>query len=155
MKPHIAGHWGLGGTMGNTQLSAGDPLFFLHHTWLDMLWWRWQTDDATGARLREIGGPNLPPPGGGPPPPTEGGGPPPVITNGNLTCGLPLGGARNASVGHGADRPHVKALVDYFGDGGGNETTLGHTLWSAGILKNATIGEVLDLGGRVTCAEYV
>lgn len=148
--------------MGNTLLSPGDPLFFLHHGFIDREWHKWQVADPTGKRLREIGGPNLPPVGGGapPPPPTAGNGTavgagPTVITNGNLTCSPPLGGTNNASVGHGAGKPHIKALVDWFGDGNGTETTLRHTLWSAGILPNATVAEVMDLRGTVVCAEYV
>ncbi len=44
--------------MVNTRLSAGDPLFYLHHAWIDRLWWNWQVKDP--ARLLEIGGENIP-----------------------------------------------------------------------------------------------
>ena len=37
--------------------SPGDPIFYLHHTWLDKLWWDWQKEDKK--RLSEIGGPNV------------------------------------------------------------------------------------------------
>jgi tyrosinase len=46
--------------------SPGDPLFYLHHTWLDKIWADWQRKDLP-KRLREMGGnniqdePNLPP----------------------------------------------------------------------------------------------
>jgi tyrosinase len=46
--------------------SPGDPLFYLHHTWLDKLWADWQAMDLPH-RLTEMGGnnvqdePNLPP----------------------------------------------------------------------------------------------
>jgi len=90
--PHNAGHGGVGSQMGNPISSPGDPLFYLHHAYLDMLWAKWQAVNPT-VRLTEMGGKNLgglstefpgelfptdipPPPGfpgfGGP------GGPPPV-----------------------------------------------------------------------------
>ena len=46
--------------MVNVQLSPGDPLFWLHHTWLDSLWWKWQSKNLP-ARLTEMSGPNIPP----------------------------------------------------------------------------------------------
>lgn len=45
-------------------------------------------------------------------------------------------------------------ILDYDGDGG-NVTTLEHNLWMVGIISNATIGDVMDLGGETICAEYV
>ncbi|KAK3345890.1 hypothetical protein B0T25DRAFT_505972 [Lasiosphaeria hispida] len=121
-KPHIAGHWGIGGTMSNPHTSPGDPLFFLHHTWIDLQWWSWQSQDPP-TRLSQVGGVNVPSGDGGPPQP------------GGLVLNT--------------------VLTDYFDDGGGAVTTLNHRLWSAGILPNATIGEVMDLGGSLVCAEYV
>lgn len=41
-QPHYAGHSGTGGEMANSISSPGDPLFYLHHTFLDRVWWRWQ-----------------------------------------------------------------------------------------------------------------
>ncbi|KAI0025907.1 hypothetical protein F4780DRAFT_235248 [Xylariomycetidae sp. FL0641] len=45
-------------------------------------------------------------------------------------------------------------FTDYSGDPG-NVTTPGHVLWMVGLLPNATVGDVLDLGGATVCAEYV
>jgi len=45
--------------------------------------------------------------------------------------------------------------MEFFNDEGGPDMTLGHRLWSAGILPNATVGDVMDLGGALVCAEYV
>lgn len=40
--------------MANVAASIGDPLFFLHHTNLDRLWWDWQRVDPD-ARTYAIG----------------------------------------------------------------------------------------------------
>ncbi|KAI9148944.1 Fumarate reductase 2 [Paramyrothecium foliicola] len=55
--PHASGHYAVGGTMDDASLSPADPLFFMHHTNLDRIWWEWQREDP--ARLTEIGGPNV------------------------------------------------------------------------------------------------
>jgi tyrosinase len=58
-SPHTAGHGGVGGTMLDVVGSPGDPLFFLHHTNLDRLWWEWQLVNLT-ARLTDMSGRNIP-----------------------------------------------------------------------------------------------
>jgi tyrosinase len=45
--------------MSNPISSPGDPLFYLHHTWLDKIWWDWQKQNLS-VRLTEMGGPNRP-----------------------------------------------------------------------------------------------
>ncbi|KAK9417054.1 hypothetical protein SUNI508_09072 [Seiridium unicorne] len=57
--PHGAGHGGIGGLMGDPTYSPGDPGFYLHHSYLDKLWWEWQKADYP-ARLTDMGGPNIP-----------------------------------------------------------------------------------------------
>ncbi|KAF4911882.1 Tyrosinase ustQ [Colletotrichum viniferum] len=52
-SPHGAGHGAVGG------LSNGDPLFYLHHAYLDRVWWQWQEDNLT-ARLTDISTQNIP-----------------------------------------------------------------------------------------------
>ncbi|KAK0664413.1 hypothetical protein DIS24_g487 [Lasiodiplodia hormozganensis] len=59
-QPHAAGHGGTGGTMMDLSSSAGDPVFFLHHAWMDKIWWEWQSQNLS-YRLTEIGGVNVPP----------------------------------------------------------------------------------------------
>ncbi|KAL4757816.1 tyrosinase family protein [Aspergillus foveolatus] len=59
--PHAAGHIAVGGVMEDPTESNGDPLFYLHHAYLDRLWWRWQQADLPG-RLSDMGGPNVVPP---------------------------------------------------------------------------------------------
>jgi tyrosinase len=58
-SPHSAGHGAAGGLMLDVFLSPGDPMFFLHHGWLDVMWWKWQTLDLPG-RLTDMGGRNVP-----------------------------------------------------------------------------------------------
>jgi tyrosinase len=57
-QTHSAGHISIGGLNGNVVLSPGDPAFFLHHGWLDAMWWKWQTLDLP-TRLTDIGGRKL------------------------------------------------------------------------------------------------
>ncbi|KXT05546.1 hypothetical protein AC578_3684 [Pseudocercospora eumusae] len=56
---HLAGHNGVGRVMANALLAPADPVFFLHHTNLDRLWWSWQQADLS-TRLTEMGRPNTP-----------------------------------------------------------------------------------------------
>ncbi|PBP16163.1 tyrosinase [Diplocarpon rosae] len=41
-SPHVAGHRATGGVMVDVNSSPGDPLFYLHHCFLDRLYWQWQ-----------------------------------------------------------------------------------------------------------------
>lgn len=100
--------------------SPSDPLFFLHHTYLDRVWWQWQQADLS-TRLTDMAGRNVP-------------------TDIYL--------AQNDFAYPGAD------VLDYDGDDG-NVTTLNHNLWMVGLIPNATIADVMDLGGDLICAEYV
>ncbi|RWA09323.1 hypothetical protein EKO27_g5783 [Xylaria grammica] len=132
---HGAGHGGVGGTMLDLLLSPGDPVFFLHHGYMDRVWYQWQAQNLT-TRLTEIGGANTPrlnsssggPPGGG----------------------FPGGGFPG---GFGFPDPNP-AIENYLNDGG-NVTTLNHTLWAAGILSNVTIGDVMDPTADFVCADYL
>ncbi|KAL2843570.1 hypothetical protein BJX68DRAFT_270065 [Aspergillus pseudodeflectus] len=58
--PHSAGHAVVGGVMGDPIESSGDPIFYLHHAYLDRLWWQWQQADEAN-RLTAMGGVNVPP----------------------------------------------------------------------------------------------
>ncbi|KUL90519.1 hypothetical protein ZTR_00075 [Talaromyces verruculosus] len=52
---HGSGHVGTGGTVADPDASPGDPLFYLHHGWIDRLWWAWKSQDPTN-RLYQLGG---------------------------------------------------------------------------------------------------
>lgn len=39
---HGAGHFSVGGDAGDLYSSPVDPVFWLHHTMLDQVWWIWQ-----------------------------------------------------------------------------------------------------------------
>lgn len=41
--------------MANAVSSPGDPIFYLHHGYIDRIWWQWQSKDI-GRRVREISG---------------------------------------------------------------------------------------------------
>ncbi|EWG48604.1 hypothetical protein FVEG_08309 [Fusarium verticillioides 7600] len=51
-----AGNSGVGGVMEDIDASPGDPLFYIHHGFIDRLWWKWQSEDPD-SRLYQLGGP--------------------------------------------------------------------------------------------------
>ncbi|KAF5643351.1 monophenol monooxygenase [Fusarium tjaetaba] len=57
-KTHGAGHSGVGGVMEDIDASPGDPLFYIHHGFIDRLWWKWQSEDPA-SRLYQLGGPSI------------------------------------------------------------------------------------------------
>jgi len=58
MTFHGAGHFSVGGSAGDIYSSSSEPLFFLHHSQIDRLWTKWQSQNPS--RLTEITGPILP-----------------------------------------------------------------------------------------------
>ena len=129
--------------------SPGDPLFYLHHAWLDKLWADWQSLDPNIRNL-EMGGTNQGFPIGSFPfpfPPPGGGGSP---VNG--TCppfpGFP-------PPGEGFPFPPFERPSKKIDGDPGNMTTLGHVLMSAEILPNATVVDVMDVSGGYLCYEYI
>ncbi|KAH6581138.1 hypothetical protein BASA50_001587 [Batrachochytrium salamandrivorans] len=47
--PHAIVHISIGGDMGKLAYSTGDPVFFLHHAFVDAVYWRWQQQNPTVA----------------------------------------------------------------------------------------------------------
>ncbi|KAK0190020.1 hypothetical protein F5146DRAFT_1002196 [Armillaria mellea] len=49
MRPglHAARHKGVRGEMGNVMTLPNDPIFWLHHGYINYLWWKWQDDNET------------------------------------------------------------------------------------------------------------
>ncbi|KAH8662542.1 hypothetical protein BX600DRAFT_382622 [Xylariales sp. PMI_506] len=54
LGPHAAGHNGIGGTMSDVWASPSDPVFWLHHSFIDHSWRIWQ--NADGNRILTIDG---------------------------------------------------------------------------------------------------
>jgi tyrosinase len=51
---HAYGHNGIGSVMANTATSVEDPIFYLHHGFVDQAYKVWQNGGAT--RTQEVGG---------------------------------------------------------------------------------------------------
>jgi tyrosinase len=146
--------------MLNVFSSPGDPIFYLHHTWLDKIWWDWQSQNLS-ARLVDITGRNTGSPFAGFPgfngtfPPFNGtfppfGGPP---GDGNCT-GFGFPGGPGGFPGFPPGTGELEMTVQSDGDPG-NETTLGHVLTVYGIVPNVTIKDVMNIQGETLCYEYV
>lgn len=56
---HTGGHWSVGGSFGQITdlfISPSDPLFFMHHSNIDRVFWSWQKRKLP-ARLTDMSGP--------------------------------------------------------------------------------------------------
>ncbi|PYI33283.1 tyrosinase [Aspergillus indologenus CBS 114.80] len=67
--PHKGVHQAVGGLMADVKASPGDPMFYIHHAFIDRLWYTWQMVDPD-TRLFAMGGTSvnytdLPTPAGG------------------------------------------------------------------------------------------
>jgi tyrosinase len=120
---------------GDSMTSAGDPLFMLHHGFVDKMWADWQAKNAS--RLAEIGGLNRQDPAIG-------------FTE------FP-GSMEEESAMWGKPTKEILAVTPdpTKGDGGGNITTLGHVLSSSGIIPDVTIRDIMNIKGKYLCYEYI
>ncbi|PVH93785.1 Di-copper centre-containing protein [Periconia macrospinosa] len=155
--PHSSGHSGINGQMMNVFSSPGDPLFYLHHAYLDRIWWQWQSKNLS-SRLTEVTGRN------------QGGFFFPVSSNGTILgpfsrgdisgCdpfpGFPGGpGGPGGFPGFpGFPPPQNGPWVKIDGDPA-NITTLGHVINVEGSIPNVTIKDVMNIQGDVLCYEYI
>jgi tyrosinase len=116
--------------MLNPISSPGDPLFYIHHAFIDKLWWDWQSADLD-ARLYSIGGPNVKDP----------------------ERPAPIPDGSNKTLHHRADDYAGKEHNRYLGDNG-NLTTLSHKLSLLGLLPDLTAADVMDIGNELLCYKY-
>ncbi|KAK8009762.1 hypothetical protein PG989_000695 [Apiospora arundinis] len=54
--PHGLGHNSIGSVMADVRSSPGDPVFWMHHLYVDRVFAAWQDRDTTGTRQRTIDG---------------------------------------------------------------------------------------------------
>ena len=132
--PHLMGHAALAMMNGDSITSPGDPLFIMHHGFVDKMWADWQKEDES--RLTEIAGSNAQDPAVG-------------FSEfpGDMEEESKMWGHPTADMI--AITPNPEA-----GDGGGN-ITLNHVLSSIGIIPDVTIAEIMDTKGGYLCYEYV
>lgn len=153
--------------------SPGDPIFYLHHTYLDKVWWGWQAlnlparlSDMTGRTVQD---PCIGFPGGVPFPGGNGSFPFPFPPNGTFPGTFPPGpngtipfppngtfpgGGPPGGFPPGACNATAPSFPQNEGDPG-NVTTLNHVLDMFGIVGNAPIKDVMDIQGGFLCYEYV
>lgn len=117
--------------MLNPISSPGDPLFYLHHAFIDKLWWDWQTADI-GSRLYAIGGPTVKDPNR-----------PAPIPEGMPSTLRKRAAKRQATEDHGSI------------SNGTVVTTLDHRLSLLGLLPDVTAEDVMDIGNEYLCYQYV
>jgi tyrosinase len=116
--------------MANIISSSGDPIFYLHHAFLDKLFWNWQQLDLP-PRYWNMGGPNI-----------------------NDMCTRMREENSPGAWGPPCPGPRMDVLAR-IGDWG-PETTLEHLLFVFNILPNVTIMDVMDIeGGTPLCYEYI
>ncbi|KAM7195627.1 Di-copper centre-containing protein [Rhypophila sp. PSN 637] len=137
LTPHVAGHIGMGSTRGDPFTSPTEPLFYLHHAYIDKLWADWQAQNPA-ARTYAIGGRNTQDPAVG-------------------FLELPGDMAfEEEFVFQSEPTPEQAALVPA-GDEGDNgpNVTLNHEFTAYGRIPLARARQVMDTKGGYLCYEYV
>lgn len=116
--------------------SPGDPVFYLHHSFVDKLWWDWQERDPEN-RMYDIGGPNAQTPEEGFP-----------EIPGNMT-------EEDEKV-FGEMNDEQKALEESGTRGDdGDQVTLSHVLTTLGIIPEIVVEDIMNTRGGYLCYEYV
>lgn len=119
---------------GDSITSAGDPVFFLHHGFVDKMWADWQAKDPK--RLEEMGSNNAQDP-----------------TIGFIEF---PGGVEQESRMWGKPGPELlDVMPDPKNGDNGSMLTLNHVMTSLGIIPDAIVKDVMDTKGGYLCYEYV
>ncbi|PPJ49974.1 hypothetical protein CBER1_04743 [Cercospora berteroae] len=126
--------------MLNPISSPGDPMFYVHHAFVDKLWWDWEVADSE-KRLYAIGGPTVKDPNR-PAPVPEGWAP-----NGEVPARM-----RKRHEAH--VRKHGLKRQDDVAEGNGT-TTLQHGISLFGLLEDVTAEDVMDIRNELLCYEYI
>jgi tyrosinase len=116
--------------MLNPISSPGDPLFYVHHAFIDKLWWNWQSFDLSD-RLYAIGGPNIK----------------------DVNRPAPVPEEMTAASKRTARQSHARS-VGSFGDSG-NLTTLNHQISLLGLFPDVVAEDVMDIRNEMLCYTYV
>ncbi|KAI1343105.1 hypothetical protein F5Y15DRAFT_429071 [Xylariaceae sp. FL0016] len=133
--PHLTGHMALSMMNGDSITSPGDPLFMLHHGFVDKMWWDWQAQDPDN-RLKDISGLNDQDP---------------VVGFSEFP-----GGQEAESRMWGKPTAEMKAVTpDPQAGDDGPIMTLGHVLSSLGIIPDMTVADIMDTKGGYLCYAYV
>jgi tyrosinase len=133
--PHLYGHMALAMMDGDSITSPGDPLFIMHHGFVDKMWSDWQALDPSN-RLFAIDGLNAQDPD---------------IGFSEFPGDME---AESAMWGHPSEEMLAVTPDPEAGDGG-KMITLGHIMSSLGVVPDATVEDVMDIQGGYLCYEYV
>jgi tyrosinase len=132
--PHLTGHIALAMMNGDSITSPGDPLFMMHHGFVDKMWADWQARDS--ARLTDIGGLNAQDPAVG-------------------FSEFPGDTEEESKMWGHPTAEMIAVTPDPEAGDGGKNITLNHVLSSLGIIADATVADIMDTKGGYLCYEYV
>ena len=135
--PHVGGHIAIGSTRGDAHTSPNDPVFYLHHAYIDKLWWDWQEKNRA-QRLYAVGGINKQDPAVGF-----------IEMPGDMAF-------EAANIFQSSPNAAQLAFIPQGDDGdNGDLVTLNHTFTSWGHIPDAKVRDVMDSRGGYLCYEYV
>ncbi|KAK0616891.1 hypothetical protein B0T14DRAFT_568459 [Immersiella caudata] len=132
--PHLQGHMALSMMNGDSITSSGDPVFFLHHGFVDKMWADWQAKDPS-KRYKDISGLNAQDP---------------AVGFSEFSGGMEVESAMWGKPG----KELLAVTPDPQSGDGGKTLTLNHVMSSLGIIPNATVADVMDIKGGYLCYEY-
>ncbi|SPO05234.1 uncharacterized protein DNG_07921 [Cephalotrichum gorgonifer] len=133
--PHLWGHIALSMMNGDSITSAGDPLFMMHHGFVDKMWWDWQEKDPA-KRLKDIGGINVQDPAVGF-----------SEFSGGMEVESAMWGKPTAEM--------IAVTPDPQNGDDGPILTLNHIMSSNGIIPDMTVAEIMDTRSEDLCYVYI